>query len=187
MRLGTTSGTTLQSSMSFRITGACRPTVIASQTGFFQHDGGAGAWWWRKRRSSCGPRVSNFRRITLYAAATDRVAELRVSNHQQEAIDLYFSPQVAQLRSQLHDTITAQAAFQQKRHTQVQEESRAVAARLRNLVIGLGIVGLALGVTVAFFLVRRISHSLPRLTHMIKDIAEGPLRGPARGASTGLS
>ncbi len=108
-----------------------------------------------------------------YAAATDRVAELRAGNHQQEAVDLYFSPQVAQLRSQLHDAITEQASFQEKRHAQVQEESRAVEARLRNLVIGLGIAGLGLGVTVAFFLVRRISRSLQHLTQMIQDIAEG--------------
>jgi methyl-accepting chemotaxis protein len=108
-----------------------------------------------------------------YAAATDRVAELRAGNHQQEAVDLYFSPQVAQLRSQLQDTITEQASLQEKQHAKAQEDSRAIEARLRLVVIGLGFAGLGIGMTIAFFLVRRISRSLQQLTQMIQDIAEG--------------
>ncbi len=109
----------------------------------------------------------------VYTTATDRVAELRGANHQKEAVDLYFSPEVVQLRSQLREAIGRQASFQEEQHAKALQESRTVEARLQNVVVSLGIVGLGLGVTVAFFLVRRISRSLQHLTQMIQDIAEG--------------
>ncbi len=113
-----------------------------------------------------------------YATETDHVAELRAASHQQEAIDLYFSPPVAQTRSQLHDVIAAQAAWQNKRHDAAQAESMAVEARLRILVLGLGIAGLALGATVAFLMGRWFNGSLTQIMAFVAELRENNLALP---------
>ena len=110
-----------------------------------------------------------------YAAETDRVAELRTANHLQEASDLYFSPQAAQLRSQLHDVIVEQASFQEKQHAKAQEQLQAVEARVRNMVIGLGFVGLGLGAAVAFFLGRWFSASVLQILGFANQLRQNNL------------
>jgi methyl-accepting chemotaxis protein len=110
-----------------------------------------------------------------YAAATDYVAELRTADHQQEASDLYFSPQVAQLRSQLQDAITEQASFQVKEHENAQEELAAVEARMATLVIVLGVIGLALGATVAFLLGRWFRGSVLKILGFVGELRQNNL------------
>ncbi len=110
-----------------------------------------------------------------YAAATDHVAELRAGNHQQEAVDLYFSPPVAQLRSQLHDAIAEEASFQEKKHEKTQLESTAVEARMRTLVIALAITGLALGAVVAFLLGRWFSGSVNQVMGFVAELRQNNL------------
>lgn len=110
-----------------------------------------------------------------YAAATDHVAELRTANRQQEAVDLYFSPQVSQLRAELHDAITAQAAHEDKKREQAREQLEAVEARIRNVVAALGIVGLVLGAAVAFFLGRWFSGSVHRILGFAVELRQNNL------------
>ena len=71
--------------------------------------------------------------------ASDRVAELRKANQGKEATELYFSPQVSQLRGQLHDAIIQQAAHEEKQHEKAQEQLLAVEARVKNVVTFRGI------------------------------------------------
>jgi methyl-accepting chemotaxis protein len=110
-----------------------------------------------------------------YAAATDRVAELRTANHQQEAADLYFSPPVAQLRSQLHDAIAEQSSHEEKKNEQAQEQLRAVESRMQLLVIGFGIAGLALGATVAFLLGRWFRGSVVQIMGFVGELRQNNL------------
>ncbi len=120
-----------------------------------------------------------------YAAATDHVAELRKANQEKEAADLYFSPQVAQMRSQLHDAIFEQASFQQKRHEQAQDQLRGVEARMQVLVVGLGIVGLALGSAIAFLLGRWFRGSILQILGFAGELRQNNLAIPdMRVAST---
>jgi methyl-accepting chemotaxis protein len=110
-----------------------------------------------------------------YAAATDHVAELRAANHQQEAVDLYFSPQVAQLRSQLHEAIADQAAYQEKQHTGVLAEARAIEDGMQTLVIVLAILGLALGATVAVLLGRWFRGSVIQVMDFVGELRQNNL------------
>jgi methyl-accepting chemotaxis protein len=113
-----------------------------------------------------------------YAAATDQVAVLRAGDHIKEATDLYFSPQVAQLRSGLHDALTEQASFQEKAHEKAQEELLAVEARMRGWVVGLGIVGLALGATVAVLLGRWFRGSVAQILGFVGELRQNNLAIP---------
>ena len=87
-----------------------------------------------------------------YTVVVDRVAELRKANREKEAAELYFSPEVAQLRSRLHDAIAEMAAHEEQQHSKAEQQLRAVEAGLRTLVFTLGMAGLALGALIAFLL-----------------------------------
>jgi methyl-accepting chemotaxis protein len=110
-----------------------------------------------------------------YAAQTDQVAVLRANDHTKEATEFYFSPPVAQTRSDLHEAIGAQAVWQQKRHEQMQEEMRVVQARMRAVVITLGLAGLALGSVAAFILGRWFRGSIAQILGFVGELRQNNL------------
>lgn len=110
-----------------------------------------------------------------YTAATDRVAELRHSDQGKQATELYFSSQTAQMRSQLHDAIVEQSAHEEKKHQMAQEQLLAVEARVRNVVIFLGIAGLAFGAAVAFLLGRWFRKSILQIHGFAGELRQNNL------------
>ena len=110
-----------------------------------------------------------------YAAVTDQVAELRKAGKEKEAADLYFSPQTAELRSKLHDTIAEQAALQTRQHEKAKSEILASEATSANVVLALGIVGFLIGAAVAVALARWFGGFIAQILSFASELRQNNL------------
>ena len=110
-----------------------------------------------------------------YTAAIDHVAELREANQREKASELYFSPEVARKRVRLQEAISAQATHEKEKQDQAYAGLRAVEARVRAMVIGLGVAGLVLGVVIASLSEKWFSRSVMQILGFVGELRQNNL------------
>jgi methyl-accepting chemotaxis protein len=101
----------------------------------------------------------------------DRVIQLRRAGNIKAATEALFNPHVSQLREDMDKELEELESITNKLQEAAQTEHEGVEALTIRTVMALAIVGLALGIAVAFVIVRSVAGSLSRMLAMIEEIA----------------
>jgi len=106
-----------------------------------------------------------------YRPIMDHAIELRRAGKAKEAVDLIFAPEADAKRNELLTSSAALVELIGKIKRTAQEEQQASEAKTKNLMLGLGCLGLLVGCATAVLIVRSITGPISRMVAVIQEIA----------------
>jgi methyl-accepting chemotaxis protein len=112
---------------------------------------------------------------TQFRANCDREIELQRTHKTKDALAVVFNPQTGEIRTRLRTEIAQMSGFQDKLKVDVLKEQSAIEARVRWLVIVLGIVGTLVGLVIATLIIRSITATMSEMVEVIQEIAANNL------------
>ena len=112
---------------------------------------------------------------TQFRANCDREIELQRDHKTKDALAVVFNPQTGEIRTRLRTEIAQMSGFQDKLKADVLNEQTAIEARVRWLVILLGIVGTLVGLVIAALITRSITATMSEMVEVIQEIAANNL------------
>jgi methyl-accepting chemotaxis protein len=115
---------------------------------------------------------------TEYTAAVDQVVELKKAGKSKQAEDAYFSPQLANLRAQLHDSLTVQEKYFQGRRSEASAKAQSSLELGQTLSLSLGITGLLLGGVIAYVLGNWFSRVIQQVHDFVVELSNHNLTVP---------
>jgi methyl-accepting chemotaxis protein len=110
-----------------------------------------------------------------FRATADREIELRRAGKTKEAEDLAFSPQMTATRTRLRQAVANMISYQDSRKEDLVREQTAVESRVRSAVLILSLLGIALGLGIAFLVGRSISAPISAMVGLIHEVAANNL------------
>jgi len=105
----------------------------------------------------------------------DKAIALRRAGKEKEAGQLLFSTEVSQARNETRAALAHLDELEAKLVQDAVQESSLVESRTRTLIMACGVLGLILGITVAFFIVRSITSAMATMAALIQQIAANNL------------
>jgi methyl-accepting chemotaxis protein len=108
---------------------------------------------------------------TKYRATSDREIVLRRAGKTNAAVALVFSPEMSETRTRLRKAVADLVALEDRLKGEELQEQSAVQARVRSMVLALGVAGLALGLAIAWI----ITDAITGMVELIREIAANNL------------
>src|SRR5581483_844907 len=115
------------------------------------------------------------RKFEEFRKIADTEIQLRRSGKAQEAEHLAFSPQTAQVRTELRAAMEQLNSIADKISAATKEEGNALESTIRTTTLVATLCGFALGIVVAWFIVRSITGAIARMLALIQEIAANNL------------
>jgi methyl-accepting chemotaxis protein len=112
---------------------------------------------------------------TKYRATSDREIVLRRAGKTNAAVALVFSPEMSETRTRLRKAVADLVALEDRLKGEELQEQSAVQARVRSMVLALGVAGLALGLAIAWIIGRSITDAITGMVELIREIAANNL------------
>ena len=110
-----------------------------------------------------------------FRGIADKEIALRRAGKSKEAEDLAFSDGTAQIRNELRSALKELNDYEGKLSKEAVENGNALESRTRILILVSALIGLALGVCIAYFMVRSITRGTIRMVDLIQEIAANNL------------
>lgn len=110
-----------------------------------------------------------------WRAISDRAIQRRREGNSKEAVDLVFSDQTTQIRTELRANIAELDTLIDKSFQEARDESAATESRTRSLIVICALLGVVFGVITAVLLVRSITQGVARMLVLIQEIAANNL------------
>ena len=110
-----------------------------------------------------------------YRALIDREIELRRADKGKDAIDLAFSQQTAEVRTRVRKAIEGMVHLQIRFKEEIVKEQIAAEARLRYMIVFLGIAGFVVGIGISGLIMRSITTVMMEMVGMVQEIANNNL------------
>lgn len=110
-----------------------------------------------------------------FRSVADREIVLRRAGRTKEAVALAFSPGMSETRTKLRQAVANLNALEDKLKEEQLQEQSAVQARTRITVVTLALVGLIMGIAIAWMIARSIAKTINSMVGLIEEIAANNL------------
>lgn len=111
----------------------------------------------------------------VFRPVADREIQLRRAGKSKEAEALAFSPETAQVRTELRKSLAELMEAEAKLLADGIAEGKAVESSTRTFILVFALCGSVIGILVAFFIVRSITGGMARMVSLIQQIAANNL------------
>ena len=107
--------------------------------------------------------------------AEDRAVQLRRAGKTKAAMEVLFDPRARQLRAELDGLLEELEGIVKKLKQEAEDAQNEAEGQTQKLLIGLALVGVVVGLLVAFFIIRSITGATARMLALIQAVAANDL------------